>query len=356
MTDPSFNINKFDSRDTTPNSKGIGRSKGEKDFRKIYSKNEDGDKEDPEGKKQVKSSRVQGKENYEDVELELEAYHAKPQKTGSISLFQLAAAAEIDPESPLPVVDEIEEEFPVQEISPKVKEESLSALFNGYGTKEKLRHIQNEAKNMPPQEPDISYSKRLLVAENAPMAQEIPPAPLPMPKEKPKFNTHFAREQPDLASINPMALNPAPPAGETAPVQAPQVPRMTSQELQEIIDQIVSKIYTVKLDGQTDTVITLKHPPLFAEATVVLKAFENAKGEFNIAFENLNPAAKKVLEMQENQNSLRFALEQRGYAVHIITATTLTETVRIVDAESPEKGKDEDREGSQGKREQQEQE
>ena len=40
---------------------------------------------------------------------------------------------------------------------------------------------------------------------------------------------------------------------------------------------MIEKVAEIKDTGTTETVVTLKHPPLFAGATVVVTAFDNAK-------------------------------------------------------------------------------
>ena len=64
---------------------------------------------------------------------------------------------------------------------------------------------------------------------------------------------------------------------------------------------------------------------MFQGASVVITAFDSARGEFNLAFENLTPEAKRLLDSHENQRSMKLALEEKGYAVHIVTTTTEVE-------------------------------
>jgi GTP-dependent phosphoenolpyruvate carboxykinase len=94
--------------------------------------------------------------------------------------------------------------------------------------------------------------------------------------------------------------------------------------------------------------VTLKHPPLFAGTTIVVTAFDNAKNEFNISIENLTQAGKQMMDQENNRNNLLLALEQKGYAVHILSTTTLTET-RVADALPTNQGdgrqREEEREG-----------
>jgi hypothetical protein len=76
---------------------------------------------------------------------------------------------------------------------------------------------------------------------------------------------------------------------------------------------------------------------MFAGASLIVTSFDSAKGEFNVAFQNLTQAAKNIIDMRVNQESMRAALEQRGYAVHIVTATTLVEnTVPVEPTQNPQ--------------------
>ena len=67
-----------------------------------------------------------------------------------------------------------------------------------------------------------------------------------------------------------------------------------------------------------------------------MSAFDSAKGEFNISFENLTQAAQNLINLQANRDSLLHALEQKGYNVHILVATTLSENRPVV--EEPKQG------------------
>lgn len=176
--------------------------------------------------------------------------------------------------------------------------------------------------------------------------------------EKGKFTTRFATEQSDLSSVNPLAV--AAPALDHSVAVKTDTPVMPVRNIQEIINQMIDKVNEIKTDGRTETVVTLKHPPMFANATIVVTAFDSAKGEFNISFENLTQAAQNLLNMQANRDSLLHALEQRGYNVHILIATTLTESRPVV--EEPKQGgqfaqdqsaqDQERRQGREGKRDQ----
>lgn len=142
-----------------------------------------------------------------------------------------------------------------------------------------------------------------------------------MPKEK--APSRFDTAQNDLSTINPIA-NASQPMATTQVVSA-EKPTIPKVDLQAIINQLVQGVQEVKQDGKTETIITLNHPPLFAGANLVVTGFDNAKGEFNLSFENLTQAAKNMLDLGANRDALMTSLINQGYTVHILSATTLME-------------------------------
>ncbi|NGX41889.1 MAG: hypothetical protein K940chlam7_00163 [Chlamydiae bacterium] len=306
MVDNTSNI-KFTTGDDSFRSKKITRAKPKKEFKKVLAKDRREQREHPGEKEKVKGDKsVKDKESYENVSIQLEAAQASTKKR-EVSLFDLASAQEKEAVA----ADVVEEEIPVSELSEDVRRESLSALFKGLGSKDKLASLQKE----------VDMTK---------FADHLKTDKQSTPAGKGKTASQFIQESPDLSAINPMVTSPA---ASSSSVQRAEQAQSAAQNMQEIIDQIIDKLYTLKVDGKTDTLITLKHPPLFAGSSVVVTAFDTAKGEFNITFENLTQAAKQILDLKQNQESLKFGLEQKGYTVHIVTTTTLSETLNIAEGE-----------------------
>lgn len=152
-------------------------------------------------------------------------------------------------------------------------------------------------------------------------SEDIPVQPT---TDKDKFTTRFATEQTDLSYVNPLAVttNQQPSVNLNISTEKAVIP---VSNIQEIINQMVAKVTEMKNAGTTETVVTLKHPPIFEGATIVVTGFDSAKNEFNITIENLTQAAKQLLDQQGNKDSLLHSLEQKGYAVHILTTTTVAE-------------------------------
>jgi len=245
-----------------------------KDFRKILGKDKDRDHDEPKKKKKVDDS------SYASASEKVENKAEKPEKKKSdVSLFDLASAKEEG--------KSIAKERPVEKITPvEEKTVSPSEMFG-----------------------KLSSSKKT--------------------EEEPKMQ--FTQEQPDRSAINPVATGPS--TIEVAPVEAKEKPAPISPQIQEIVDKLIDKLYTVSTEGRTDMTIVLKHPPLMKGANIVITEFESAKGEFNIKFENLSNAAKDLIDLHENQESLKLALAQKGYMVHIITTNTEMETRTVEEAE-----------------------
>ncbi len=141
--------------------------------------------------------------------------------------------------------------------------------------------------------------------------------------KKEKMASPFRLEQPtDLSYANPLnaVANPIESLSESK-VDTP-IPSPTNKTVQEIIDKIVDKVQEQSTNGITETTISLKNHSLFEGASVVITAYDTARGQYNITFQNLTTQAKYILDMQANQDSLKHALEVKGYAVHILIATT----------------------------------
>lgn len=142
---------------------------------------------------------------------------------------------------------------------------------------------------------------------------------IPLPISKEGQDLKFSVEQPEIAALAPKI--PLELTGVEESVK--EAPKIDTQ-LQKVIEQIIEKLYIMKAENQTDTVITLKNMPLLEGAKVTISSFSSAKGEFNIAFENLTQAAQNLIDI--NRDSLKYVLEHKGYTVHMITTTTYEET------------------------------
>lgn len=174
---------------------------------------------------------------------------------------------------------------------------------------------------------------------------------------KEKTSSRFDQEQSDIAAVNQLGGGGGNPSATVNQIEegTGKVEKTIIADLKEIVDQIVDKLYTLETKGQHDTIIVLKQPPIFEGAQVVVTSFKNAGKEFNLAFENLKPDAKALID--SNINALRLSLEEKGYprALHIVTSTTYVEH-RIIAPETSSTGREREKEGEprdQGKKREQ---
>lgn len=198
-----------------------------------------------------------------------------------------------------------------------------------------LKETQSSlSRSTPSQSPSQELIESSLAAFGRPTSKESSGKTQPLASEraaspkdlktsagKEKVSTHEKKVS-DLSYVPPQGV--PLPFGSVAAATPESKPLLTPSEIQAIVDQVVSKLYTVKTDVSTNIEIILKHPPILDGAKIIVKTYESARGEFNLSFENLTQAAKELLDT--NKNSLRLALEDRGCTVHMITTTTLMET------------------------------
>lgn len=127
----------------------------------------------------------------------------------------------------------------------------------------------------------------------------------------------------------------------------------SSSTISDLVNQLVESIQILKKSDSMDTILTLRHPPLLAGATVTITAFSHAKGEFNLAFANLSQQAKLFLDQKLAENSLSEAMSRKGITVHIITTSTEPHTPLNPDKERPSRDNEQQEKEEQKKRGQQ---
>lgn len=127
--------------------------------------------------------------------------------------------------------------------------------------------------------------------------------------------------------------------------------------MREIASQIADTIQVMKKEGTTETLVTLKNPPLLEGATITLTEFDHAKGEFNIRFANLSPEAKQFLDQQLAQDPLKNHLDRKGVVVHMVSTTTQPEPLAVSEAKPDfNQNRDQEQKEQQQKRQQQQKE
>lgn len=131
--------------------------------------------------------------------------------------------------------------------------------------------------------------------------------------------------QGEISGINP-ALQGAQMHSQKTAFEEP-VDHSVQSTMKELAGKLVEAIHVMKKDGLTETIVTLKSPPLFSGATITLTEFSHAKGEFNIRFANLSQQAKTFLDEQLSQGSLNKHMEGKGVVIHMVATSTQPEQV-----------------------------
>jgi hypothetical protein len=302
-----------------------------KDFKRILSKDE---RREGDGSSVAKRKTKVGESDDEAQEgiAELEE-DEKP--TGSVSLFDLSKGSTPTKKTPQNIPDQTLFGM-AGKGKPVVDEEehladSPSVLFAKNATKAHENVVENPTKI-------VDKPQEELLTDATPVKPYGSDSSASQGKQT-KDNSKFATEQTDLSYVNPLgnaSIQTNNVVGST-PAQG-----VTSVDMQAMIDKLVKEVQVMESNGKTETTIVLKNPPLLEGATITVTAFDHAAKEFNISFENLSQTGQQLLSQQNMRADLLHTLEQKGYNVHILTATTYDEN-RIYTAGTSESQKDRSR-------------
>lgn len=335
-------------------------SAGGKDFGAIMSKDEREGKSSS-GKKQIKTDDEGSEDHIDDIAM-LEEEAAVQ---GPVSLFDMSKTLASKKQKPFVKASKESSSLDPQALANEKEALSPASMMGKQKTKSTTH--QDDIGDDVAIEPEHIGS-----AEQLPKKADLPARPFDLiasatheiaahtektPSQKGKSAAQFSREQPDLAAVNPLAaLQPNANINLNLDMTA-EKPIAPVKSIQELINLMVKEVQSMEAEGKTDTTITLKHPPIFEGAQLVVSSFSSARGEFNISFENLTQAAQQLINMQDNQASLLNSLEQKGYHVHILTATTLDEQRLFTsNVDDTRRERDQNREDEQGGRRNQNQE
>lgn len=97
--------------------------------------------------------------------------------------------------------------------------------------------------------------------------------------------------------------------------------------IRELINRVVEAIQVIKKEGLTETVVTLRHPPILEGTKLTLTTSDAMRNEFNIAFSSPNVQAQMFLDHKLTKDPLAQALENRGFVIHTITTETVTASI-----------------------------
>ena len=123
--------------------------------------------------------------------------------------------------------------------------------------------------------------------------------------------------------------------------------------MHQVISKVVEAIQVIEKSGLTETVVSLRYPPILEGATLTLSTNGDANKAFGIAFSSLTEAGKAFLDMRVTKDSLTHALEQQGFVVNSLTTTTLKEITINADPTPWDQKKERDPDGQEGRSRQQ---
>lgn len=345
----------YQSHETNP--KPIEKPKNVTEFKRVYGKQDkEGKEKDLASKKKGEASKIFESEN--EPAAETEVLVEEPDKdnqenaSGGIapSLFDLSKTSKKQDSKPISPFKHDK----AAELTDKEHQqiESPSDMFKRLSSKDKHPSPQHHSLETTESARPSGHSIFDLSASEHPARSASDSTTDSTQKieksfKQEKYTTRYTPEQPDLTYVNPL-ITPAQVQEtlNTDDIKKIERPVPVEMPLQELVNQIVKHMYTVESLGKTETVIILQHPPLFKDAHIVVTAFDSARGEFNISFENLTQAAQRVLDLESNRKALVAALEEKGYGVQILQTTTVDAAPFAEQAESAQQGS-EDRSGSE---------
>lgn len=211
------------------------------------------------------------------------------------------------------------------------------------GEKKPVKSVPAARTKTPVERDDKPLSLFDLARDSGPKVKE---KPLPIQEEEPELAEvpeEAEEEKPETPVIKPVhrekesdeqplfaGQSPIPTAESTSSIgKVVQEPRMApSKGLQEIIDQIVDKVYTIKeSDGNNEIVVELKGR--FDGARLIIKEFDFAKKEMNITIDHLKTGADQDFLMSHRHELIDKLGKDHQIVVHIFTATTAEELPRF---------------------------
>lgn len=223
------------------------------------------------------------------------------------------------------VIDQIDERR-------RMKDDEIEITDEEKSKKSQVAHPANRPAKAPVERDSKPLSLFDLVRTSSPQTKESSEpleekAPLEEQEEE-WIPAVIGEAEPEVPLYAGQTVLPQQPdTGFEAKVQAAPQPA-PSKSLQEIIDQIVNKVYTVKeSDGQQEIVVELKGR--FDGARLIVKDFDFAKKEMNITIDHLQNAADQDFLMMHKQELIDKLGKDHQIVVHIFTATTADELPRL---------------------------
>lgn len=240
-----------------------------------------------------------------------------------------------------PVGEELPAELEQPEIEVpeiKVPEKPLPPTPKPITGEEDLKQAPVIREPAAPKAPGVKRTESAKEKERVviqPKKEAAPLAQSPVEKERVAFQP---KKEPALPAAQPLPIAPQPEIQIKAKEPTAEEARVAREALIELFKQTVDALSTMVTKAQTTTLVTIKQPPLFEGATLLVTEYSSAKKEYNITFGNLSPDARRLIEATSSQTQLRQALIDKGYTLHLMTieAQPLKTTTAGVEARTPE--------------------
>ena len=304
-------------------------------IRNIYDEIEyhrDGDVRPVEGVKSTKDFKKVLSKRGRDQREEIDESKKKPEKEFNVDDIDENAQGQVA------VVDTHKDDEENASAGGPVSLFDLSKSQNTHLEELERRKGAGKAKKVPQTESPQDLFRRMSAKETPDKADTVGQ------EHKEEGVNRYAREQPDLSYVNP--LSNAQQVADVGGIQDTKVGKSEQEGVQliDLVNQLIKELYSIETKGQKDTVLVLENPPLFKGASVVISAFDTAKGQFNLAFQNLTQEAQRVLDLAENRQLLLSGLAEKGYGVQIFTTSTTADINPLITEEaSNQKGDEEER-------------
>jgi len=117
-----------------------------------------------------------------------------------------------------------------------------------------------------------------------------------------------------------------------------EVQSTEKSQLVDIVKQTVAAVAEMVDKHESTMVVTLKHPPIFDGASLIIKESVTAQKEFNITFANLSPDARRLIESVTNQEQLRQGLVEKGYVLHMVAIDPNIKNINATETENRSSG------------------
>ena len=283
-----------------------------------------------------------------EAEQEFEAFAALEEAPERDIEFPVETAEEMTEEVPA-LVDEPTEEVPKEPKpaqKPKQKKEAIPEQPKTVGRKllsvlSKRKFAKQPQMKQPTEAPAPKRPLPAQVSKGAPKGEVKE-----VKKEEPLVKKEKAKGESKRASIDTegekgvqaAAQPPIQGTGFSTEKAQGTTPAARSATIRELAAQIIERIQVMRKKDETHTMVTLRHPPILAGATLTIATTDQAKKECTITFANLSPEAKVFLDRKLKEDSLTENLDRKGIVVHQLTTTT--EAQPLVATEAGQASKD----------------